>query len=462
MENTDALFRLLININKTEEGDPRHKATLAFYDNLEETIDGFSSINKNTEFRSVDYYINDTAIYTPAFKKYMYSAIDLFLSANSDNAKYVSVGRLFSSFKCRRNNFSDRLKTHILNMYRIKHYNKKIMIKKLDHLLENVKKLIGNCDTSLEKYMIKSPTRHFTRSVSRFSSAVQSVRHAMDNFLFDDVSKLTKADIESIDTARDTAVNLARQETVVLYNMRSQNIVSTKELEIEKKSNATFWLINPLVLTSLTTMNSIALTMSGSASVISKTEGITHMSEALNIAAAGLASAALLPIAPAAAFITAFVASKLSRLEIVQHLTNNKRIRDEFHAAIKNIHQHAENCSYSKDKSDYIRRHTETGVIITEYNQICKEKYDPILKLCDYFTDTYELICTEPVEYLSDKTEKSEKSRTIRRALSFELDTEKLPSLELGARQRSAPIQGTTRQTRSHRTKPISQTPRSK
>ncbi len=403
MENTNELFELLMKINKTEEGEPRHEAALSFYDKLEQTIDGIRSINKDTEFRGVEYYFDDNTVYTPSFKNYMYSAIDLFLSTQSDNAKYVSIGRLFSTFKCRRNNFSERLKAHILNMHRIKHYNKKIMIEKLEHLLANVKKLIGNCDTSLEKYMIKSPSRHLTRSASKLSSAVQSVRHAMDNFLFDDVSKWNKADIESIDTARDTAVNLARQETVVLCNMRTQNIVSIKELEIEKKSNSTFWLINPLVLTSLTTMNSIALTMSGTAMKISKTEGVTHMAEALNIAAAGLASAALLPIAPAAAFITAFVASKLSRLEIVQHLTNNKRIRDEFHDAIKNINKNAESCSYSRNKSDYIRRHTETGHLITEYNDICKEKYDPIMKLCNYFTDTFELICTEPVESLSNR-----------------------------------------------------------
>lgn len=421
METTDELFDLLMRIKKTDEGTPRHEAAVNFYNKLESTIDGFSDINKDTEFRGVDYYFDNSAVYTPAFRNYMDSAIELFLSTQSDNAKYVSVGRLFSSFKCRRNNFTERLKDHILNMYRIKYYNKKIMMEKLNDLLVNVKILIGNCDINREQYYIKSPKRYITRSVARLSAAVHTIRHAAENLLFDDVSQLKNIDIESIDTARDQAVNLARQETIVLCNMKAQNIVSTNELNFEKKLNSTFWLINPLVLTSLTTMNSIALTLSGSTSKLAATGDISHMSEVLNIAAASLASAIMLPIAPAAAFITAYVATNLSKLEIVEHLNNNKRIREEFHAAIQHIKKHAKSCSYSKDKSDYIKRHTDTGLLIMKYNDICKEKYDPILKLCEYFTDTYELICTEPVESLSrSRSQNINKSKTVRQPVPMD------------------------------------------
>jgi len=448
MPTTTELFSLLKKIGESAEGDSRNAASIAFFSSLSKTVDGIESAKADSEFREINHYYSDSKIYTVGFKRYINSATDIFRSNQNDSSKYVSIGRVFAGFRCGNKNYAERLKTHVLNLYRVQLYNKHIMLDKLENMLKIIKKKIGGCDIGIEQNMVKNTKAHIGRIMSRVSDAAI---HAADTFLFSDTSKIPEKLVQSIETVRDGAVNLARYESIALCKMLNQKIVSASEFQIEKQNNGLFWLTNPGILTALTTMNSIAITTSGAASKLSPTPAIQTMSNTLHVAAAGMASAALIPAAPIAAFVTAYLASKLSKTEIVQYLNANSRLRQEFQEEMRSISSSTEKCSFWENESEYVQRHTEVGNLIKEYNEICSTKYDTVNNLCDYFRNAYQIICSDPI--LLDKNEISLSQKSLQK-------TRRTKSNVAKTKLRSRNARSMSRSRSISRTKTIAKYPR--
>jgi hypothetical protein len=227
----------------------------------EETLSDLSgnSLNKNSQLLPYDYYSTND-YYTSAFKSVIKTFENIVLeNDDNDNVIYVSIGKVFSKFICSKNNFNERFAKYILDINKVRVYNKLILLKKLNYTINEVINSIGKCDTGIFSRNTPACVKNFFGSLSsNISNKFKSVfgksydsdegQKSEDEMCNPRTINSEKNDIAS----KILATNIIRSQLISFIEMYKENIVSYKEASNKKKQNPTIWIRNPAFLAATT------------------------------------------------------------------------------------------------------------------------------------------------------------------------------------------------------------------
>jgi hypothetical protein len=398
-------------IQETHKG---HHSVFDCDQKIAKHIDKYDKINLDTELKDIyESRINSDYPYSPEFLKYINHSDNEILRITNENLKYVNIGRIFKNFKCNVNGFKERLQTHIVNLHKIRVWNKKILMLKLKKILSDAIKEIGDCDDSIfEIYTVKSPGR-------RINAAINT---ALDTFIGDNNQKPIEKELNPI----DTIVNSARSQLITFMHLYNAKTVSGKEYKYIEKIEPSHWVSNQLVIGSLSSIISTVSAYNTHSHSHSNNHYIKKIDDTANhfqTNAVGIIHSIAGTLVPVMSIAIAWMANTISNTKTYQELSLKKKILKEF-IELKDIFKDRnriaqEDCSYSgknvksgteiKNKDDYVERFKNVARMISDFNVECEKYYNEIFDLCYDYTNVYDIICTHPIDQIEDKEDKEDK-----------------------------------------------------
>ena len=133
INSIDKKIEVLIGEEKGEEGEEGEE---------------FKRINEDSQFRKIDHYSNNTAVYNPEFNDTLQKINEILSKKDNVNTMYVEIGKVFNNFVCYINDYDIRCKKHIIYINMVRVWNKKILWFKLLKTIQLMLIGIGNCDAS--------------------------------------------------------------------------------------------------------------------------------------------------------------------------------------------------------------------------------------------------------------------------------------------------------------------------
>ena len=419
--NEGEIFDKTRLIKTIPEGNEREKYINDIDILIQSLIPDFNSITLSSPYRNWDHYNDDISIYSPEFKKYLETANEIIINNDNENIIYITIGKAFVSFNCKNNMFKYRLIKHILNLNKVRVWNKQVLKINLEDMLTKVIKEIGNCDDSILSRNIPSCIKRWGSSFKKFYSSVSETSTEPNT---EPEMAVDQCDDNSIEISKETlntlyeSINLVRTKFCSLKNMFDYNIVSYKEFEIKKKENKVYWLTNPAIITSITVLTNTLTTLYSAKERLITDATFKEITDTvnkefiINILHSIAATTTVLATAttgigiPFAALATVYLFSKLYRKitdsEYIKTLTKNKEINSAFIEAkkewtISHTGITSNICALSENKQQYFQNFINANKLIDDYLDKTKNNYDTLIKLNYDFNNVYTIICQEPL-----------------------------------------------------------------
>ena len=354
---------------------------------ISEQIDGYKSINENTQLKDI-YDGRTSDIYTPKFLSYINRSDTEILKNKNENLKYVNIGKIFKNFKCNNNDFRNRLETHIININKIRVWNKKILLLKLKTLIIQSIKKIGGCDDSfLDRYKVKN--------------VGQKMKKSLNTFLFQD--QIDSEDKE--DELKVSIVNKSRTLINAFIQLYKASTISSKEYTYIEKIDPKHWLTNPLIIGSFTSVMTAISNNAYKHTSEHQMKEIEGIEKKIDINGLKLISAVSTVITPFLSIGLVWMLTNIQESKTYKQLTLNKKILEEFDELkkpfVKKFNIQQEDCLHD-NISDYKSRFQTVQVMIDEFQEECEKNYNEILDLCYDYINVYDIICAEPIEQPPD------------------------------------------------------------
>ncbi len=425
-ENVDELFKLVNEMDKSTKGNGKFNI-FANDDKLAEKIQGYNSITINSPLHDIQnnvYAKNiDKYPYSPAFRNYV-QRIELEINkSKNDTLKYVNIGKIFKKFYCNTHDFRHRLQVHIINVHKVRIWNKKILMLKLKELLGLIIRNIGKCDDSFASRNlpkqpgtavvnigkevgervaegVKDTTNTVATGLGKATTGLgKTVRQIFNNPSQNKDNQSPLLDAPNLEVSEEeniekpitkteskeiSIINNVRSQTSLLLRMFEAKVVSDKEYQYVEKINPTHWVTNPAIMASLTAVISNAAFYSGVTDELTK---------------AGVANSLIQSASPLLALVIATIGTAITKTDTYKELELNKRIlldfsklKDKF---IKKYGFEQRDCN-NNDKKD--ARFKAVMTKIDEYLEECTKHYTDILDVCTDYANIYDIICNEPID----------------------------------------------------------------
>ena len=392
------IFNLIRNIDDVSPGQRRQEAINNIDTRIQTLIPDYNKITANSEFKNWNSYFQDKELYTPEFINIIQQIYTIVVTYDDDeNVKYTNVGKAFFNLSCNNNNYGERLIKHIINLNKVKAWNKKILKLKLKQTIISVINLIGNCDYDMLSRNLASGIKLKTGMwLNGFLEPDKEIEYTYD------VVKLE-------------VVNLVRSQIILLKSYFDQDIVTSKELEINVKMNKPYWLENPAIIASMTAVTNTFLSLSTFQAKLSETPLVNTVARSINnsfiptllhslpitaVAVTGMLTGFLVPVAALGMLaLGTYTYNKISNSDYVKIKNRNKElniktieITDEF----KNQNLiTTNNCGLSLDAPDYYKKFEQALQLENDYLTESAQNYDIIVSLSYNFVNIYSIICQD-------------------------------------------------------------------
>jgi hypothetical protein len=217
------------------------------------------------------------------------------------------------------------------------------------------------------------------------------------------------------DVVKLEAVNLVRSQIILLKSYFDQDIVTSKELEINVKMNKPYWLENPAIIASMTAVTNTFLSLSTFQAKLSETPLVNTVARSINnsfiptllhslpitaVAVTGMLTGFLVPVAALGMLaLGTYTYNKISNSDYVKIKNRNKelniktiKITDEF----KNQNLiTTNNCGLSLDAPQYYKKFEKALELENNYLTESAQNYDIIVSLSYNFVNIYSIICQD-------------------------------------------------------------------
>jgi len=445
------------------DGQEKFDKQNVIYEKIENGIlgeSGFSTIDINTPMKSINDYLptnSDTnSIYSPKFREMIDKIQSIIarceIEKQTSNIKYTLIGKLLYKFNCNNNKYADRFRNHVVNMYAIHVWNKKILMLKLDEMLQTILKNIGGCDQDIiSSYTIKN---NLAAKVARLGQSVHNNKsnrktqktktirgleidvttgeYVDENDIDNDVSSHKSSSNNSTRRARTVRgleidvttgeyvdekyikndvkiesemVNYCRTQFILFKELYDNKMVSPLEFAKEKENNQAYWLVNPARITFANALTNSVLSIANIQNLAKDFLNSTVSNrEIINSTVAGLFPL----VGPIISFGVMTVITSAVNSSWYQKLEHNKKVNNEFQESLKNWKENKNKdksgfiaeyaCSYLKNTKDYVKKFKNARDAITEYNKLIKE-YDSFLLVLNDLNNIYTIFCNEPIKY---------------------------------------------------------------
>lgn len=404
--NVDELFVLVQQMDKSIKGNSEYNI-FANDDIVVKHVEGYDNITDTTMYHDLynDYYSKYPNLYTKAFKNYVNQMDTQLNHAKNDILKYVNIGKIFKNFHCNNNDFRTRLRSHIINVHKVRIWNKKILMLKMQKLLKEIIQDIGDCnDSFFGRNILQQPIQRIKNIASQ---APSNMIPESAKSVFQDVKKNVKkvvkmathkegiqapsSEIESPEpeipkevSKEISVINNVRSQTSLLFRMFEAKIVSDKEFKYVEKIDPTHWVTNPAIIASLS-------------AVISNAAFYTGVTDKL--LESGVANSLITSASPLLALLVASLGTAITKTDAYQELALNKKILLEFsemkRTFIKRLNIRQHKCPDAKNKEAMFKT---VMTKIEEFQKNCDKYYNEILNMCIDYAGVYDVICTEPLD----------------------------------------------------------------
>jgi hypothetical protein len=409
------IFNRIRNINDQPQGQERQNEINSINIEIQNLIPEYNTITENSEFKHQNSYFNDEGVYILEFKNIIQQTDTIIFTYDDDeNVKYTNIGKAFFNISCNNNNYNLRFIKHIINLNKVKVWNKQILLLKLQRTMIKLINNIGNCD-----YNILS--RNMSSSVKYSSGKVfNKVMNASERFILGDASDAVDDETE-YDATKLEAVNMVRSRLILLKSFYDQNIVTSKELEINVKMNKPYWLENPAIIASMTAVTNTFLSLSTFQARLTETPFVSKLTSSINksfipallhslpitaVVVAGMLSGLLVPVASLGILaLGTYVSKKINESDYVKIKNRNKElnlqtieITNEFKK--ENLIPETDgrnrlplSCAISGSAGEYYTRFERALELEDNYFNESTQNYDTIVTLSYNYVNIYSIIC---------------------------------------------------------------------
>lgn len=404
----DKLFTVVNKMDKLTKSNGEYNI-FSNDDKIADKIKGYNEITRTTVYQTKEHYKDDN-VYTEAFKTYIDKINENIKNAKNDILKYVNIGKVFRNFHCNKNDFRTRLRSHIINMHKVRIWNKKILMLKLQQLLKEITIEIGDCNDSffgrnkmerpveqIKNVASQLPSKFVPESVQKsFRKVIRMASHK-EGIQAPSEELVTPEPIPKEESKEISIINNVRSQTSLLFRMFEAKVVSDKEYKYVEKIDPTHWVTNPAIMASLTAVISNAAFYSGVTDELTK---------------AGVANSLISSASPLLALLVASIGTAITKTSAYQELALNKKIlldfsklKDKFKTQY-NIKQKV--CPDTDNKESMFKK---VMTKIEAFYAECDEHYNEILDMCIDYAGVYDVICAEPLEVTAvDNGEVDEKA----------------------------------------------------
>jgi hypothetical protein len=432
------IFNRIIQIYSIPEGEDREEHTDEIDKDIKEKLLSNPTIDENMPLQKYDHY-SSNEYYSTSFKKVINTFEEIVLK-NGDNSNviYISIGKAFSKFFCNKNDFNNRFAKYILDINKVRVYNKLILIQKLNSTINKIIDNIGNCDTNFISRLTPGCVKNFFASFNKDKKLTVTE----NNVEACDLEKTGNS--EKIIASEMLSTNVIRTQLISLIEMYNSNIVSYREALNKKIQNPPFWLRNPAFLTATTVfVNATLAVNSVGADLVKNTKFIensnlfiTHVLKEPPMAAALIASTFIsfaVPLGGLAFWgLATLVKRGITDTEWYQLLKKSSEInlafinsikqwinkdkqptgmfaklfqtvnKNTIDLTVKETRPTMKECSLTGDSDEYWENFEESRKLIEKYLEASKDTFDNE-NLCLYSINAYSIICgSPPIEQLDE------------------------------------------------------------
>ena len=392
------IFNLIRNIDDKPPGQIRQEAINNIDTLIQALIPDYNTITENSEFKNWNSYFQDRELYTPEFINIIQQIYTIIVTYDDDeNVKYTNIGKAFFNLSCNNNNYGIRFVKHIINLNKVKAWNKKILKLKLKQTIISVINLIGDCDYNMLSRNLASDVKLKTGMV-------------LNTFL-----EPEKESEYTYNAVKLEAVNLVRSQIILLKSYFDQDIVTSKELETNVKMNKPYWLENPAIIASMTAVTNTFLSLSTFQAKLSETPFVNNVASSINssfiptllhslpitaVVVTGMLTGFLVPVASLGMLaLGTYIYNKISNNDYVKIKNRNKELN------IKTIeitdYYKKQNliitntCGLSADAPKYYKKFEQALELENNYITESAQNYDLIVTLSYNFVNIYSIICQD-------------------------------------------------------------------
>lgn len=374
-------------------------------------------------------------VYTDGFKKYI-NDLDkiIYDDSKQKEIKFILIGELLRNFHCNANFFKFRLVKHILNYVDKIIFNKALLLKRMDQLIVDSVKKIGNCDYENFEALSNKEIEEFFRNINPDSipnsilysfkyisvkmpnQAITNAYNYFNNYFNkhkqSPIEQNSKEQLNPIINQNDLEMirnnaSKARVDLISLNGLKEQKFCSFIELAktYEKTNHSPYWLTIPrlsmMIMSSSSIITSAVLTTTGTtATTLTKEFTQHHFANALM-----LATFLTTTLSPLVGLIISLGIGTLLESKFWKDLRNSRLINLEFMKFIstqegfaqmlntENIDDSNIHCSFRLRKDEYINKFKEVNANISEYNEYTRKYFDDHIDKLYFYLFVYHLSC---------------------------------------------------------------------
>jgi hypothetical protein len=349
-------------------------------------------------------------LYTPGFRNDMLKIGEIIddNTYDDDIIKYSLITKVFNKRSCRVSDYGNRLKGHIINIFRLLCHNRNILKTKLDTLIDGVLQHIKNCDASNFEGLRTKDVVLKDALNPLISLLTGSDKH--------------NADQEKAKLARDLSYQV--RDSIMAFKMLSENsYVSKHEFinSVNENKNSIYWVARPAQIAIIGATITSGMNLYSSQIYKGDTDTFSnymdHISSNIEIKedisqhffniTSELSTAFLKTCTPLLGSILSIAGhaaiSAIANTDFMKQQTSHRKEYIKFNSVFeKSTDDKAEKCSFFKNKDQYIENFKNASILIMNYENACAHHYDKYLPKLKYYLNAYMIICKESLAEIKD------------------------------------------------------------